>query len=371
MPSPHLAHLLKPDHSLADGASMFTRTFKKRIWSSVAVLVLARASVACPADDPSNPADSDSTYTTVMAAVKFTGQSLPSLPEIAVRVDAGPTLAGYTIRRTVPEVRIQFTVADDRGRLMRSLTGSDFRVLDNRSAVSHIGNFSRLDDLPLQIGILVDVSDSVHKTAEREKKAAEYFLQHVLRPQTDRASLLAFSSEIKLWQRSTGERDALFQALANMRQLGYATYLYDSVYRACREQFPAREYGDIAQRILVLITDGDDNGSLHSLADAVAAAQRKEIQIFALSVHSPRFVSDGDGILRRMADDTGGQFYVAGSEKDFPAIFAAMELQMRTQYAVSFQPGEQTPGFHSVKIETAGQQGLRVHARQGYFYDAP
>jgi len=279
-------------------------------------------------------------------------------------------LPGYTIRRTVPEVRIQFTVADDRGHLLHSLSGSDFRILDNRAAVV-LSNFSRLDDLPLQIGILLDVSDSVRKTAVREKKAAEFFVQHVLRPQTDRASLLAFGSEIRLWQRSTGDRGALSQALASVKQLGYATYLYDGVYRACREQFPAREYGDIAQRILVLITDGDDNGSLHSLADAVAAAQRKEIQIFALSVHSPRFVSDGDGILRRMADDTGGQFYVAGSEKDFPAIFAAMELQMRTQYAVSFQPGEQTPGFHSVKIETAGQQGLRVHARQGYFYDAP
>ena len=280
-------------------------------------------------------------------------------------------LPGYTIRHTVPEVRIQFTVADDRGRLLRSLSGTDFRILDNHSAVSQISNFSRLDDLPLQIGILLDVSDSVQKTAVRERKAAEFFVQHILRPQTDRAALLAFGSEIRLWQRSTGDRDALSQALANGKQLGYSTYLYDGVYRACREQFPAPEDGDIAQRILILITDGDDNGSLHSLGDAISAAQRREIQIFALSVHSPRFVADGDRILRRIADDTGGQFYVASSEKDFPAIFAAMEQQMRTQYAVSFQPGEQTPGFHVVKIEMAGQQALRVHARQGYFYDAP
>ena len=335
--------------------------------SLIAALVLMYLAVTMPSvlARPAGPAPEASP----LGSAPESGARNP-LPGAQSWTVATALLPGYTIRRTVPEVRIQFTVADDRGRLLHSLSGSDFRILDNRAAVV-LSNFSRLDDLPRQIGILLDVSDSVQKTAVREKKAAEFFVQHVLRPQTDRASLLAFGSEIRLWQRSTGNRGALSQALANVKQLGYATYLYDGVYRACGEQFPASEDGDVAQRILILITDGDDNGSLHSLGDAISAAQRREIQIFALSVHSPRLVPDGDKVLRRMADDTGGQFYVAGSEKDFPAIFAAMEQQMRTQYAVSFQPGEQTPGFHAVKIEMAGQQALRVHVRQGYFYDAP
>ena len=106
------------------------------------------------------------------------------------------------------------------------------------------------------------------------------------------------------------------------------------------------------------------------MADAISAAQRSEIQIFALSVHSPAQVAPGDKVLKQLADATGGQLYVASTEKDFPAIFSAMEQQMRTQYSVSFQPVDQTPGFHSLSDSswTAGRR-LRVHARHGYYFD--
>ena len=286
------------------------------------------------------------------------------------RMIANAVLPDYTIRRTVPEVRIQFTVADNQGRLLHSLSSGDLHILDDRVAVPQIRNFSRLDDLPLQVGLLLDASDSVQKAATRERQAIHFFVQHVLRPQTDRAALMAFSSDFRLWQPSTGDPDALNQTLTKVRQLGFATFLYDGVYRACMEQFPASPEGDYAQRVLVLITDGYDTGSLHTLADAVAAAQRSEVQIFALSVHSARIQADGDKALRRLADATGGQFYLAASEKDFPAIFTAMEQQMRTQYSVSFQPATQARGLHAVSIEVAGGERLRVHARQAYFYDA-
>lgn len=284
---------------------------------------------------------------------------------------ANASLPGYTIRRIVPEVRIQFTVADSRNRLLQSLSSSDFRILDNRLAVGRISSFSRQEDLPLQVGLLLDVSDSVEKTKLRERQATQFFISHVFRPESDRASLMAFGSEVHVWQRATGDREKLTQALAGIRQLGYATYLYDSVFRACLEQFPASHDDDFAQRILVLISDGEDTGSLHSLADAVSIALRREVQIFTMSVHPRRNQPQGDLVLQRLADATGGKFYVANSEKDFPAIFSEMAQQMRTQYAVSFQPMEQTPGFHAVKIEVAGGDKLRVHARQGYFFDAP
>jgi Ca-activated chloride channel homolog len=284
---------------------------------------------------------------------------------------AKAVLPGYTIRHTVPEVRIQFTVADGRGRLLQSLTRSDFHILDNRDAVPQIRDFSRLDDLPLQVGILLDVSDSVQKSAARQRQAALFFVRHVLHPQSDRAALFAFSNEVRQWQATTGDRDALSQALARVQQLGFATYLFDGLYRVCQDQFPQSTDDGFAQRILVLISDGNDTGSLHSLADAIYAAQLREVQIFALSVHPGHVLSIGDSTLARLADATGGQFFLANGEKDFPAIFTAMEQQMRTQYSVSFEPAAPNPGFHAVKIEMEGEASLRVHARQGYFYDAP
>ena len=278
---------------------------------------------------------------------------------------------GYTIRRTVPEVRLQFTVADEHGRPITNLSAGDLRIFDNQSVVQQIRHFSRLQDLPLQMGILLDVSDSVQKTTSREKLATRFFVQQVLRPQTDRAFLMAFASDAKLWQPSTGDSVALHQALQRIQQLGYATNLHDGLFSACFSQFPQLDRNDLAQRTIVLFSDGDDTGSLHGIRDVVALAQRNEIQIFALSIHARRKSTTGDEVLQRLADETGGQFYVAASDKEFSAIFTEMEQQMRTQYAVSFQPQQETAGFHALRLELAGPQKMRVHARQGYYFEAP
>ena len=114
-----------------------------------------------------------------------------------VFVDCWRTLPGFTIRHTVPEVRIQFTVSDERGRLHTDLNDRDFRVIDNRSAVLGIREFSRLDDLPLQIGILLDVSDSVKNTVRQEREVAESFLEQAFREQSDIVAVSAFSNSIR------------------------------------------------------------------------------------------------------------------------------------------------------------------------------
>ena len=277
----------------------------------------------------------------------------------------------YTIRRTVPEVRLQFSAVDERGRLVTNLTQDDFRILDNHSPVARIQQFSRREDLPLQLGLLLDVSDSVQKTVFREKLAAQFFVRQVLRPQTDRAFLMAFGRDVKLWQSSTGDRIELSQALQRIQQLGYATNLYDGLFSACYGQFPQLADHELAQRIIVVFSDGEDTDSLHGMPDVIALAQRREIQIYAVSVHATRRLLHGDNVLQRLADETGGRSYLASTEQDFPAIFAEMEQQMRTQYYVSFRPQKETPGFHELRLELTGPQKLRVRARQGYYFDAP
>ena len=305
------------------------------------------------------------------AAPGPTGHSLETVASSQSWTVAKAIFPGYTIRRTVPEVRFQFSIADERGRLVNGLSLADFRIFDNQSEVPRIRHFSRLDDLPLQLGILLDVSDSVRKSVAPEKLATHSFFQQVLRPQTDRAFLVAFSRDAKLWQSSTGDIAALHQALDRIQQAGYPTNLYDGLFAACAGLFPQTDGQDTTQRILVLISDGEDTGSLRGLPDVIARAQRNEIQIFALSIHAVRVSTTGDKVLRRLADETGGQFYVAASDKEFPAIFADMEQQMRTQYAVSFQPVQETPGFHALRLELTGPQKVHVRSRQGYYFDAP
>ncbi len=278
----------------------------------------------------------------------------------------------YTIRRTVPEVRFQFSVADERGRLVNSIAADDIRIFDNQRAVQRIRQFSRQDDLPLQVGILLDVSDSVQKNILREKLAAQFFLRQVLRPRSDQAFLVAFARDVELWQTSTGDPTALRDAVERVQQPSFATTnLYDGVFSACLNQFPIRSGNEAGQRVIVLFSDGEDTGSLHSMADVIGLAQRSEVQIFALSVHPKRKLAPGDNVLQRLADETGGRLYVANSDKELSAIFTDMEQQMRTQYSVSFEPAQETRGFHTLRLELAGQTKLHIRARQGYYVDAP
>jgi len=322
--------------------------------------------LSTPATNPLGEASGDSPTTPVLASPPSTAG-----PGGQPWILAKSILPGYTIRRTVPEVRVQFSVADEHGKLSTNLSANDIRIFDNQYAVQRIRQFSRLDDLPLQIGILLDVSDSVRNNIVHKKLATRILVEQVLRSQTDRAFLVGFGREVKLWQPSTGDSAALRNALERIQQLGYTTNLYDGLFAACAGQFPQTGEHEVAQRVIVLFSDGDDTGSLHGMPAVIALAQRNEVQIFALSTHPQRKPAPGDDVLRRLADETGGHFYVARSDKEFPAIFAEMEQQMRTQYAVSFQPQQDTPGFHALRVELSSPQKVRVHARQGYYVEGP
>lgn len=280
-------------------------------------------------------------------------------------------LPGFTIRRTASEVHLQFSVTDDRGRAFKSLSSQDVQVLDNRISVPVIREFSKLENRSFELGILLDVSDSMQKTLPAERRAVQFLLTHLMQPQTDHVFLATFSKDLQLWQGFTSNRSALEQTLPEIESKGYITYFYDSLLKTCLQRFPRVQASDTAQRILVLISDGEDTGSLHSQAEVIAAAQHREIQIYALSVHSPRLSPAGDKVLKRLAEATGGQSYVINGDRDLAEIFSNMEQQMRTQYELSFQPAEQSAGFHTVQISVAPGPKLHVHARQGYFFDAP
>lgn len=327
-------------------------------------------SIGTTGNSPGHPATFDGT-----SGNNSAGLSTNSLPIRAGDPDtwiiANSDFPGYAIRHTVPEVRLQFSVVDERGRSVTTLTPNDFRVLDDQVPVRRIRQFSRVDDLPLQIGILFDVSDSMRKVIVSEKLATRHFLQRVLRPETDRAFLLAFGADVQYWQPATSDRGELQQAVDRAHQQSYATNLYDSVFYACFDRFPQSGDREVVQRALLILSDGNDTGSFHGPSEVIALAQRYEIQIYALTFHARRGLVEGDEVLRKLADQTGGAFFVANSDGDLPGIFDEIENAMRTQYMVSFQPKERTPGFHALRLELLDPQKLRFHARQGYYASAP
>ena len=259
--------------------------------------------------------------------------------------------AGYTIRRTVPEVRLQFTVSDEQGRPLPDLSQSEIRVLDNQTPVERLNGFARDENLPLRLGIVIDTSDSVKRILPEEKTSALNFLNRVMRPQGDRAFVMGFGADFRIWQTSTTDRAQLIEAVDRLHQPGWGTRFYDAVYSACNEHLSHSEDSNLVHRALVVLSDGEDTQSFRDLRDVVAIAQRGEIQIYTLTLRGNKQVSRSDWLLQRLAEETGGRFFVAQSSKELEGAFAQIEEDLRSQYYVSFPPREDTPGFHALRVE--------------------
>ena len=320
---------------------------------------------AAPDGSPSSPpAD---TYN--VSRVALFAPPLPALPETSDHLPTGTP--GYTFRRDIPEVRLQFTVADQQGRVVRDLSSGDVRVFDDQAPVPRFSEFERDDNLPLQIGLLIDTSDSVKRVLPEEKAAAARFLDRIMRPQTDSAFVIAFGGDFKVWQAPTQDRQALVDAITRLQQPGWGTRFYDALFAACSGQFVDNSKGKLVQRALVVLSDGDDTDSLRSLQDVIALALRSEVQIYSLTIRSGKAADAGDGVLERLAKESGGRVYFARSSKDLDGAFAQIEQDLRTQYYVSFPAQQATPGFHSLRVEVRAPQNapqkLEVHARQGYY----
>jgi Ca-activated chloride channel homolog len=274
---------------------------------------------------------------------------------------------GYTITKTVPEVRLQFSVADEHGRLIPDLSVGDLRILDDHVPVNHIRQFQKMSDLPLRVGLLLDVSDSMKRVMEREKSVALAFLQRVVRPGTDRGFVMAFGDTVQIFQDPTSEVGDLMGAVKQAKAPGDSTEFFDAVYSGCVNQWKAAENMPV-HRVMIVISDGQDTGSRHMLNDVIAAAQRSEIQIYTLNLHMrKRTTYPGDGVLQKLADETGGRFFVANNAREAEAIFSELEEELRTQYYVSFRPQGELPGYHALQVEVQAPKKMLVHARHGYY----
>jgi len=273
----------------------------------------------------------------------------------------------FTFRHNVPEVRLQFTVADAQGRTISDLSPDQVRVYDNQTRVARFSDFEQAEDLPLEIGLLIDTSDSVKRVLAEEKAAAAKFLDRLLRPRDDSAFVMAFGGDVKLWQRPTHDRQLLSTAIEHAKEPGWGTRFYDALYAACDGQLAANDDSKPLRRALVVLSDGDDTQSSRGLRAVIGIAEREAMQIYFLVLRPGTGGDRGDLVLQRLADATGGRVYFARSSAELDGAFAQIERDLRTQYYVSFPPQERTPGYHSLRVEVRAPQRVEVRARQGYY----
>ncbi|HTW60016.1 MAG TPA: VWA domain-containing protein [Terriglobales bacterium] len=275
--------------------------------------------------------------------------------------------AMLTIRSRVNEVNLLFIATDKHGKFVRDLNQADFSILDDHKPPQAIVNFRRETDLPLDLGLLVDVSGSVDSRFDFEQEAAASFLQHTLRAGFDKAFIVGFNSHSQMAQDFTDNVQLLEIGIHKLHD-GGGTALYDAVYHACKEKFLKDRADHPLRKAIIIVSDGEDNQSEVSRAQAIEMAQRSEVIIYAISTDDSGLVMRGDKVLQQMAEATGGRVFFPFKMKDITHSFAAIEDELRSQYIVSYKPADFDADGRYRTIEISSfKKDLQVRARKGYF----
>ena len=279
-----------------------------------------------------------------------------------------PDESAITIRVPVNEVNVVFTVTDKHGHYVKDLTKSDFKVMDDKRPAEEIRSFYRETDLPLQVGLLVDASNSVRDRFKFEQEAAIEFLNQTVRPKYDRAFVVGFDVTPEVTQDFTDNTESLSLGVRALRP-GGGTAMYDALYFASRDKLLRQPQAGPVRRAIILLSDGDDNQSHVTREEAIEMAQRAEVIVYTISTNTTGSRQRGDKVLERIADATGGRAFFPFQLTDVASAFAEIQDELRSQYALAYKPaGFKADGrYHTIEILAQNHKGLRVRSRQGYF----
>jgi VWFA-related protein len=281
-----------------------------------------------------------------------------------------PQSSIITLHARVNEVNVLFIATDKHGKFVRDLNQNDFSILDDHKPPQAILNFRRETDLPLHMGLLIDVSGSVDSRFDFEQSAATSFLEHTVRAHFDKAFVMAFNSHSQLTQDFTDSTALLSKGIHSLHN-GGGTALYDAVYRACKDKLLKDHPERPVRKAIIIVSDGEDNQSEVTKAQAIEMAQRAEVIIYAISTDDSGLVMRGDRVLQQLAEATGGRAFFPFKMKDITHSFAAIEDELRSQYIVSYKPADFDADGRYRTIEISSlKKDLQVRARKGYFAPA-
>jgi len=293
------------------------------------------------------------------------------------------------IKVDVDVVSILASVRDKRGGLVANLEKNDFTVLEDGKS-QEIKYFTRETDLPLTIGLLVDVSRSQENLIGIERSAATAFFSKVLRKK-DEAFLISFGEESELLQDYTSSVRLLEEGLNQLRVSSgvsglhpgpvptasqpRGTVLYDAVYLAATEKLRA----EVGRKVIVLITDGVDQGSKLTRNQAIESAQKADAVIYSIDYQDPSAYgpfgfggAGGEGELRKMSDETGGRVFKVDRRHPLDDAFRELQDEMRSQYSIGYTPSNDVKDGSYRRLEIRlGNKDLKAQTRKGYYAIKP
>jgi VWFA-related protein len=245
--------------------------------------------------------------------------------------------------------------------------------------------FSRETDTPLTMGIMVDTSPSQGRVLGIEQEQADAFLHQVMRPK-DLAFVLHFDVDVELLQDFTADQKLLAHAIDQTvinggghgvmpgpfptSDAGGATHLYDAVYLASNELLR----NEVGRKVLILLTDGEDQGSNVKIETALEAAQKSDVINYAVNIVDRPFYGirsigfSGDSVLRKLSEDTGGRVLQVNKTKDTAAAFQEIANELRTQYLIGYTPTntKHNGAFRKIRVQVHNSD-YKVQARRGYY----
>ncbi len=313
--------------------------------------------------------------------------ALPAWSQSQAQAPAKTEEPSETFRVSVDVVNVFFNVKDKRGGLVPSLTKADFEIYEDGKPQA-IKYFSAESNQPLTLGMLMDTSGSVQFVLEAEKQVGMSFLSEVLGPK-DLAFLISFDVGVDLLQDFTNSRDRLRRAFQRARiNTGGGTgtiipggggnpvptagprggtKLFDAVYLGAHDKLAS----EVGRKAMILITDGQDNGSYYGLRNAIEAAQRADTICYVLLVVDRRYGYDspyvGVGDMQKLAEETGGRMIDVDRLEKLKPAFDQIALELRSQYSLGYTPTNSTQDGTFRKIEIKSAQKHKVQARRGYY----
>jgi VWFA-related protein len=275
----------------------------------------------------------------------------------------------FTIRQAVDETAL-FLAVSEHGKMVNDLSVSDIRIRDDDKPPQRILQFLPQSKLPLRLGVLVDTSGSVEHRISFEKTAAKTFLEKVLNPESDLAFVAGFDIEVSVTQDFTHDAAALDQGVDKLDRHGDGTSVFDAVHFACWKLAAYPDQGRVA-RVLVLLSDGEDNSSHRSLRQSIEAAEASGITVYTVNTSEYNDAdSDANKVMHVIAQRSGGESTYARNLRELEHYFQQLSEAIRSRYLIAYKPADFVPdgSYHKLKV-TAQHDGrrLQVHVRKGYY----
>ncbi len=286
---------------------------------------------------------------------------------VAYQVDGNQTedLVFVNAPDNLEEVDVQFvelytTVLDRENRPVRDLEESDFKVFED-DVQQQIARFERLENLPIHVAVMLDVSASMEPNLTQTKAAALEFFEHVITPR-DRGALIVFNDHPLLAVKLTNQIPALAGGLAGLKA-ERGTSLYDSVV------FSLFYFNGVkGQRAIVLLSDGKDEGSRFNVEETLDFARRAGIAIYSIGLNIPRSESEARKVLKKLAEETGGRNFFIKDTSELTGIYDAIQLELRSRYLLAYQSSNATRElrFRLVDLKV-DRPGLDAKTIRGYY----